>query len=73
MAKKRREEREREVEVKPHFGYGSIVQFETTKAAPESWVVVKFQKVNGFWEVLFRSLNRGNERSILCSQLAMHT
>lgn len=70
--KQKREDREREVTVKPRFGIGSVVQFETNKAAPESWVVIRYQKIQGQWEVLFRSLAKGSERSVLCSQLALH-
>lgn len=70
--KQKREDREREIVIKPRFGIGSVVQFETNKAAPESWVVIRYQKIKGQWEVLFRSLAKGSERSVLCSQLALH-
>jgi hypothetical protein len=63
----KREAREREKEVKPQFAIGSTVQFGT-----ESFVVDKYHKPKGEWEVEFKSLDRGHKRSVLCSQLALH-
>ena len=68
MAKRqKRESRERETEVKPRFAIGSTVQF-----GAESFVVNKYHKPTGKWEVEFKSLDKGHKRSVLCDQLALH-
>lgn len=50
--------------VKPKFAVGSLVAF-----GEEKWIVVKYHKVCGYWEVMFRSAVSGVHRSIPCSQL----
>lgn len=51
----------------PRFAIGSTVKF-----GDESWIVVRYHRIGGHWEVMFRSVASGVHRSIACAQLELY-
>ena len=54
--------------MKPLFAIKSRIMFGT-----ETWIVVRYHKINGKWEVMLRNVERGNHRSVPISQLEPYT